>query len=105
MNFIKHQPIKDLDNKGIGTEINNEKEFDLYIIAAEKENNNHAQKSLAFLYEQEKSLDKAIYWYKKAIENGCQEAKENLSVLLKQQKNYLERYLGSNKRAPLNLYY
>ena len=33
----------------------------------------------------EKNLDDAIYWYKKAIENGCQVAKESLDILLKLQ--------------------
>ena len=31
----------------------------------------------------EKSIEKAIYWYEKAIENGYQEAKESLNVLLR----------------------
>ena len=34
-----------------------------------------------------KSLDNAIYWYKKAVENGYQEAKESLDILLRQQEN------------------
>ena len=42
-----------------------------------EEGNSRAQKNLAILYEQgegtKKSIDNAIYWYKKAIENGCQE--------------------------------
>jgi TPR repeat protein len=56
---------------------------------AAKGGNVDAQRSLAFLYEQgdgtEKNLENSIYWYKKAEENGCQEAKESLDILLKQQ--------------------
>jgi len=36
--------------------------------------------------EVKKNVEKAIYWYKKAVENGCQEVEENLNVLLYQQK-------------------
>ena len=88
--FIKHQcseaqyELGHCHEKGIGTEIINEKAFDLYMQSAEK-GNNKAQRSLAILYEQDtkrKNIDKAIYWYKKAIENGCQDAKENLNNLL-----------------------
>ncbi len=35
----------------------------------------------------ENHIDNAIYWYKKAIENGCNEVEENLNNLLKQQTN------------------
>ncbi|UZO01302.1 uncharacterized protein OCT59_012403 [Rhizophagus irregularis] len=89
---------------GIGTEINKVKGFELYneaagtniqinliendeeIIAA-KGGNVDAQYSLASLYEQgvgtEKNTENAIYWYKKAAENGCQEAEKGLNLLLK----------------------
>ena len=30
----------------------------------------------------EKSMEKAIYWYKKAVENGCQEVNESSNNLL-----------------------
>jgi TPR repeat protein len=53
---------------------------------AAKGGNVDAQYSLASLYEQgegtEKNIENAIYWYKKAAENGCHEAKENLNLLL-----------------------
>ena len=71
--------------------IDKEKAFNHYKIAAKEGNHVDAQKCLAFLYEQgegtEKNLDNAIYWYKKAMENGCQEVKESLDVLLKLQNN------------------
>ena len=57
----------------------------MYKTAAKEENSN-AQKSLAYLYEQgegtEKNIVNAIYWYKKAVENGYQEAEECLNNLL-----------------------
>ena len=75
--------------KGFGTEINNEKAFNLYMLAAKK-GNNKAQKSLAILYEQDakiKNIEKAVYWYKKAIENGCQDVEESLNNLLSKSSN------------------
>ena len=52
---------------------------------AAKGGNVKAQKSLAFLYERgegtEKNIDEAIYWYKKAMENGCQEVEKRLNSL------------------------
>jgi TPR repeat protein len=68
-------------DKGIGTEINKIKAFELYKIAAEK-GHNVAQYNLGLLYENgegiEKNLKKAIYWYNKAAENGNEDAQYNL---------------------------
>ena len=70
---------------GIGVDVHKKRAFDSYKIIAENDHGK-AQKSLASLYEKgegtKKDLKQAIYWYKKAIENGCQEAKENLNNLL-----------------------
>ncbi|POG60691.1 hypothetical protein GLOIN_2v1710856 [Rhizophagus irregularis DAOM 181602=DAOM 197198] len=56
---------------------------------AAKGGNVDAQKRLASLYEKGEGtnidIDSAIYWYKKVIENGYQEVKENLDNLLSQQ--------------------
>ncbi|GES75152.1 kinase-like domain-containing protein [Rhizophagus clarus] len=64
------------------------KAFELYKMAAEG-GNIDAQKYLASLYEKgectQRDIDSAIYWYKKVIENGHQEFKENLDKLLYQQ--------------------
>ena len=53
---------------------------------AAKGGNVDAQRSLASLYELgegiEKNIKNAIYWYKKAEENGCQKAKQKLNNLL-----------------------
>ncbi|CAB4479580.1 unnamed protein product [Rhizophagus irregularis] len=58
---------------GIGTDIDNEKAFELYQKAADL-GNSLAQCNLANMYEYEeeitKNLDKAIYWYKKSAEQG-----------------------------------
>ncbi|RIA85885.1 hypothetical protein C1645_830114 [Glomus cerebriforme] len=37
----------------------------------------------------QKDVDSAIYWYKKVVENGCQEFEEKLSALLNQQKRFV----------------
>ena len=53
---------------------------------AAKGGNINEQNSLAFSYEQdegtERNIENAIYWYKKAMENGCQKAKERLDILI-----------------------
>ncbi|RIA85895.1 hypothetical protein C1645_830123 [Glomus cerebriforme] len=58
---------------GIEIDIDNEKAFELYKIAA-KRGNFDAQKCLASLYEKgecvQKEADSAINWYKKVVENG-----------------------------------
>ncbi|GBB90798.1 hypothetical protein RclHR1_01790005 [Rhizophagus clarus] len=62
---------------GIGTEINKIKASELYIIAVEKEDN-RAQYHLGNLYETSKSaeeyIEKIIYWYERASENGNKSA-------------------------------
>src|ERR1043166_2039572 len=77
-------------NHGSGVDVNIEKAFELYKIAAEG-GNSSAQKSLASLYEQgkgtEKDINSAFYWYSKAFENGCQEIKDRLDRLSKQQQS------------------
>ncbi|CAB4442911.1 unnamed protein product [Rhizophagus irregularis] len=67
--------------KGIGTEVNETKAFELYKLTAE---NGHiiAQNNLGYSYQYakgtEKDLDKAIYWYNKAVESGNEDALFNL---------------------------
>jgi hypothetical protein len=54
-------------------------------MAAEK-GNVVAQKHLASQGEGvEKNINSTIYWYKKCLDNGCLEVKENLDTLLDQQ--------------------
>ncbi len=66
---------------GIGTEVNNERAFESYKIAA-KRGHNIAQYNLALLYENvKKDLNEAFYWYNKAIENGNLDAKYQLGYL------------------------
>ncbi|GBC26828.2 kinase-like domain-containing protein [Rhizophagus irregularis DAOM 181602=DAOM 197198] len=76
-------------NNGIQFDISKEKVCELYKIAAEG-GNVEAQKSLASLYGRgegtEKNIELAIYWYNKAAENGCQESKDNLDILLEEQE-------------------
>jgi hypothetical protein len=49
------------------------------------------QKNLAHLYAQNNEVDNAIYWYEKAINNGCQEVQESLDNLLKATKNQYQK--------------
>ena len=69
---------------GIEVDIDKERAFYLYEAAA-KEENCDAQRSLASLYELGEGIERnivyAIYWYKKADENGCQKAKVEQHII------------------------
>ncbi|GBB87039.1 hypothetical protein RclHR1_01350014 [Rhizophagus clarus] len=70
-------------DKGIGTEINKAKAFELYNIVAKKEVND-AQNNLGHLYMKgevpEKDSKKAVYWLQKAVKNGNILAYDNLAI-------------------------
>ncbi|GES99200.1 kinase-like domain-containing protein [Rhizophagus clarus] len=67
-------------NKGIGTEINKTKAIELIKELAEKETCCCAQNYLGELYELgidiNKDLKQAVYWYCKAVENGCKKSSD-----------------------------
>ena len=45
----------------------------------------YAQNKLGSFYKNgigtKKNIERAVYWYKEALDNGCQDAKENLDLL------------------------
>jgi hypothetical protein len=71
---------------GIGTNINKQKAFELYQKAASM-GNYIAQYNIANLYLRGdyvvKDIDRALYWYRKSAEQGCQWAQDKLKKLLK----------------------
>ncbi|GES90997.1 kinase-like domain-containing protein [Rhizophagus clarus] len=72
--------------KGFGTNIDKQKAFELYLMAANL-GYEYAQYNLAKMYEDgdwvQKDIDQAIYWYNKSAEQGHQTAQDNLNELLK----------------------
>ncbi|GES98932.1 kinase-like domain-containing protein [Rhizophagus clarus] len=85
-----------LYHKGIGTETNKVKAFELYKIAAEK-GHTLAQNNLGLLYQNgegtEKDIDKAIYWFNKAAANGSKTVQYNLGT--EKGNTIAQNHLGS----------
>ncbi|GBB83804.1 hypothetical protein RclHR1_10470009 [Rhizophagus clarus] len=67
-------------NAGIGVNIDKKKAVELYKKAANLEHE-VAQYNLALLYEKEKDLNKAIYWYEESAKRGYQNAQNKLREL------------------------
>ena len=71
---------------GIGTNVDKQKAFELYQKAANL-GHSFAQNNLALMYEDgdgiAKNIDQAIFWYKKAVEQGYQKAQSRLEKVLK----------------------
>ncbi len=103
MDILKHNIILEYHTK----EVKEQKKFGkgLLLVSEAAENRAiEAQFNLALLYEMEKNLEKAFYWYQKAAaENGHIKAQYNLGILYKEgegtEKNLEKAFYWYQKAA------